>query len=154
MKKGKPARPGRRQIWTIGGILVAIAVLVLIWLGYRLNWIWTGFSNKTLWDWMQLFLILLVLALAVLLINPSGRHQQKTAAQRYQNEQKLAADRRREDLRLSAEKQAADLLQSYFDRMSELLLTYHLRTSSDDDVRQIARVRTLSVLTPAAQQNI
>jgi uncharacterized protein YjbI with pentapeptide repeats len=49
---------------------------------------------------------------------------------------------------LAVDKQKEDLLQTYLDRMSELLLNYHLRISKDptDEVRYIARSRTLTVL--------
>jgi uncharacterized protein YjbI with pentapeptide repeats len=138
-KRENLMRSRKRQRWIIGSSLVGIVILVFLLTEYRLNWTWdwTGFLNKTLWDWMQLLIIPGVLAIAALLFNlTSSRNEQKITEQRYQNDQKLAIDKQREDL-----------LQGYFDRMSELILNNHLRTSvSNDEVRNIARARTLSVL--------
>lgn len=132
-------RSRKHQRWIIGSSLVSIVILVFLLIEYHLNWTWdwTGFLNKTLWDWMQLLIIPGVLAIAALLFNlTSSRNEQKMTEQRYQNDQKLAIDKQREDL-----------LQGYFDRMSELILNNHLRTSvSNDEVRNLARARTLSVL--------
>src|SRR6266700_7131371 len=152
----------RRRVITIGiigGCLCAIILIILVWLVYG-----TGFGEsiiktvskatkgtepttittielhqpgKTLWDWMQLLIIPVVLALAALLFNlATTRTEQNITAQRYKNDQEIAADKQREDL-----------LQTYLDRMSELLLNNHLRTSDPkDEVRYIARSRTLTVL--------
>src|SRR6266516_6331897 len=66
----------------------------------------------------------------------TSRTEQKIATQRYEQDQNLALDKQREDL-----------LQIYLDRMSELLLDKQLRTSDPkDEVRYIARSRTLTVL--------
>src|SRR6266571_1862847 len=66
----------------------------------------------------------------------TSRTEQKIATQRYEQDQNLALDKQREDL-----------LQIYLDRMSELLLDKQLRTSdTKDEVRYIARSRTLTVL--------
>src|SRR2546421_3181607 len=94
--------------------------------------------GKTLWDWLQLLIIPVVLALAAFLFNSATtRSEQKITAQRYENDQEIAADKQKEDL-----------LQTYLDRMSELLLKHDLRASSDPkgEVRYIARSRTLTVL--------
>ncbi len=82
--------------------------------------------GKTLWDWMQLLIIPLALALIALWFNRTER----------KNEQTLSSDNQQE---------AA--LQSYLDRMSELLLEKKLRKSEPNaEVRTVARVRTLSML--------
>src|SRR5260370_22785347 len=49
--------------------LSALLVVLVILGGYKFNWDWTGFngnnkSGKTLWDWMQLLFIPVVLAVA------------------------------------------------------------------------------------------
>jgi len=38
----------------------------LIVAGYWFSWAWAGFSNKTLWDWMQLLIVPMVLANALI----------------------------------------------------------------------------------------
>jgi len=148
-----------RKLWTsksfrltmvILAVLVAILFLILlVSLGYHADW--TGFNRhvehipsgqqdqpaKTLWDWLQLLIIPLVLVFGGFLLNvTTSRTEQKIAAQRYENDQKIALDKQREDL-----------LQSYLDRMAELLLEKDLRNSEEDaEVRKVARVRTLTVI--------
>ncbi|WP_126626855.1 pentapeptide repeat-containing protein [Dictyobacter alpinus] len=139
-----------RLFVVILAILVSIiSLLLLISLGYQVDW--TGFNRhvenissgqqdqpaKTLWDWLQLLIIPVVLAIGGFLLNiTTSRSDQKIAAKRYEADQKIALDKQREDL-----------LQSYLDRMAELLLEKDLRTSKEDaEVRNVARVRTLTVI--------
>jgi hypothetical protein len=128
--------------------LITLALTILIG-GYRYQWAWTGLtgdkeSYKTLYDWLQLLFIPVVLAVAGFWFN----HRERIAAElrsaaereieqkRAENEQKIALDNRQE---------AA--LQSYINEMSELLLHEKLRDSTEDDeVRKIARVRTITIL--------
>ncbi len=139
-------------------IFLAIAI-ILILVGYLFGW--TGFNGysqmtiarttsgtnagtvvrtevsqpgKTLWDWLQLLIVPLVLAIGGLLFS----QVQKTT------EQRRTTDNQRE---------AA--LQSYIDKISELLLKEHLGERTADgklnplyeQVRNVARVRTITVLT-------
>ena len=85
----------------------------------------TGFGTKTLWDWMELLIIPLFLAGGAFFLNRSERN----------TEHEIATDRQQE---------AA--LQAYLDRMAELLLEEKLRTTKKDEVRDVARTRTLTVL--------
>lgn len=139
----------------------AIALVALVLLGgYQFHWDWTGFngsnqSGKTLWDWMQLLFIPLVLVVAGFWFN----HRERKAAElRSENEQKAAelraaAEREIEQQRAEAEReisfdnQREAALKEYIDKISELLLHENLRKSKpDDEVRKIARVLTLTVL--------
>lgn len=85
----------------------------------------TGFETKTLWDWMQLLIIPLALAIGVFYLNRSERN----------NEREIATDRQQE---------AA--LQSYIDRIADLLLEDKLLTSENTEMLSIAKIRTLTVL--------
>ena len=131
-------------------ILVLVVIIALIIAGYQFDW--TGFNRyvgpplkqnqqyqpeKTLWDWLQLLIIPLVLAIGGYLFNLTvSRNEQKSTQLRDQTEREIASDNQRE---------AA--LQTYIDRMSELLLDKKLRESAEnDEVRNIARVRTLTIL--------
>ena len=118
--------------------ILVVGVLALVIFGYLLRLAWTGFLNKTLWDWLQLLIIPLVLAVAALLFNlATTRTEQKIVAQRYKQDQEIALN-----------KQHEDLLQAYLDRIAELLLKEKLRSSgADDEVRDVARVLTITVLT-------
>ena len=120
-------------------IIIGVGLVVLlISLGYHADW--TGFNRhvesvpagqqdqpaKTLWDWMSLLIVPTVLVVGAFLFNLATS----------KTEQKIALDKQREDL-----------LQIYLDRMSELLLKESLRTSqADAEVRNVARVRTLTAL--------
>ena len=126
-----------KQHWrAIVAVAIVFAVLiVLIVVGYRFDW--TGFTRKTLWDWLQLLIIPLVLAVIALLFNlANSRTERQIAKQRYEQDQQIALG-----------KQHEDLLQAYLDRISELLLKESLRTSPSEEVRNVARVRTITVLT-------
>jgi hypothetical protein len=96
----------------------------------------TGFETKTLWDWMQLFIIPLFLAGGAIILNRSEKNIERQRAEERGNlEREIAIDRQQE---------AA--LQSYLDRMTELLLKEKLRTARNKEVRNVARIRTLTVL--------
>lgn len=96
----------------------------------------TGFETKTLWDWMELLIIPLVLAIGVFFLNRSERAiERQTAKDRAELEREIAKDRQHE---------AA--LQAYLDHMSELLLKEKLRTTEIQEVRDLARTRTISIL--------
>lgn len=119
--------------------IVLVGVIVLIFAGYKFDW--TGFNSytgpkldqnqqyrpeKTLWDWLQLLIVPLVLAIGGFWLG----QRQKTTEQRS-----------------TTDNQRAAALQAYINEMSELLLHEKLRESAEDDeVRTIARVRTLTVL--------
>jgi hypothetical protein len=113
---------------------LAAFVLWLLLFSYSADW--TGFGDfikpngefvrgKTLWDWMDLFIIPASLFVGGYFLNKSERA----------SEREIAADRIRETA-----------LQNYLDRMTELLLKEKLRTSKNIEVRNVARTRTLSVL--------
>lgn len=138
-------------------ILVFILLVVFALCVYLFGWGWTGFNGgfsqttttstthgittatvqppgKTFWDWLQLLIIPLVLAVAALLFNFANSR----------TEQKIALDKQREDL-----------LQAYLDRISDLLLKEKLRSSEvDDEVRNVARVRTIILLTQLDSRRI
>jgi hypothetical protein len=109
--------------------IIMVVAIVLIIIGYRFDW--TGFngsnkSGKTLWDWLQLLIIPLALAIIAIFFNRAER----------KNEQRLASDNQQETA-----------LQAYLSEMSGLLLEKHLRESKEgDEVRTIARVLTLTIL--------
>ena len=82
--------------------------------------------GKTLWDLMQLLIIPIALAIIAIWFNRAEKR----------NDQEIATDN-----------QIEGSLQSYLDRMSDLLLEKNLRASQlNDEVRNVARARTLTVL--------
>src|SRR5215210_4115882 len=89
-------------------------------------WRWTGFANKTLWDWLQLLVVPAMLALVGFLL---------AAAQ--ENIQQQAEESRAQD----------EALQAYLEGMGNLVLDEGLLSSQEDEeVRTLARARTLTIL--------
>jgi uncharacterized protein YjbI with pentapeptide repeats len=121
----------KRPLLVAGIIVVSIFVIVTIVGivgGYFFNWGWTGIKTKTLWDWLNL---LAVLAIPVLVGLGAAWF---TARQNH-------------ELDIAVDNQQEAALQNYIDKMSELLLEKNLRDSAEEDeVRNIARIRTLTVL--------
>jgi uncharacterized membrane protein len=124
--------------------MLMIALIVGIIGGYVFNWNWTGLSQKTLWDWMQLLFIPVVLAIAGFWFN----HRERKAAEfRAENERNAAELRAITERDIADDNQHEKVLQEYIDKMSELLLHEDLRGSDPEkEMRKIARVRTLTVL--------
>jgi hypothetical protein len=106
--------------------LTVVSVLLTLLIRAARSRAWTGFVDKTLWDWFQLLIIPLVLAI--------GGFWFATVQD---NRQQELEDQRAQDT----------ALQAYIDQMSELLLRGDLRGSEEgDEVRTLARARTLTVL--------
>src|SRR5438270_5988372 len=109
----------RRHVWWVAGFLLIACGIGLIIATYTFGWSGTGFLNKTLWDWLQLLIVPLALALVALVFQLTNtRTERRFAQQRYEQDQQIALDRQHEAL-----------LQAYLDRISELLLKESLRTS-------------------------
>ncbi len=122
-------------------LLMAGALLIYV-LGRELYSIeWSGFGQygtppagqgstfqyaKALWDWMELLVVPLALAVIAFYFNRSERKTERAVAEN--REQKA-------------------VLGTYLDRMSELLLDKGLtKSKTGDDVRTVARARTLTAL--------
>jgi len=110
--------PGQRLVWAIRGAIV-LGVLVLI----------ASAVDKTLWDWLGLLIIPVVLAIGGYLFNSSqNRATERATEQRAQDE----------------------ALQAYLDHMSELLNNEKQplhRAQPGDRLSALARARTLTLLT-------
>jgi len=120
--------------------IILVGSIALIIVGYRFAW--TGFNGanktgKTLWDWLQLLIIPIILAIGGFWLNQIQRgREQRTLERRDKIEREIALDNQRETA-----------LQAYIDKMSELLFEKGLRESQpEDEVRIIARANTLTVL--------
>ncbi|HEY4035788.1 MAG TPA: pentapeptide repeat-containing protein [Ktedonobacteraceae bacterium] len=101
---------------------------------------WTGFPEKTLWDWLQL---LSVLAIPVVI---TGGTLWFSAVQSLASFQ-VSENQHQADIQSANEQQQETALQTYLDRMSDLLLNSKLRESQlGDEVRNVARARTLTIL--------
>lgn len=127
-------------------IIGAVALIVwLIYMGYLYEW--TGFGayttsagevvkGKTLWDWMELFIIPATLAV--------GGYWFSTAQKT--REEKIAERRAQEERAIAEERTQEAALQTYLDQMSTLLIDKVLGTEPKPETKDVARVWTLTVL--------
>jgi uncharacterized protein YjbI with pentapeptide repeats len=129
-------------LMVVGIIAVLVVAIVLIFVEVRVYG--TGFTGKKLWDWLQLLFIPVVLAIAGFWFN----HRERKAAElRADNEREIEQKRAKAEQEIASDNQREVALQAYINEMSELLLHENLRESQpEDEVRNIARVRTLTVL--------
>ncbi len=124
-------------------LVVAIALIIVEVKSYG-----TGFAGKTLWDWLQLLVVPIILAIGGFWLNQLQKsREERTTEQRAENERKVAEQHAQTELDIAQDNQREAALQEYINKMSELLLDRNLRESTEDaEIRIIARVRTLTVL--------
>jgi uncharacterized protein YjbI with pentapeptide repeats len=144
---------GMQVALLVGGVLGAV---LFTHQSYHRNWTWTGFCpstvpkddqrdvkpGKTLWDWLQLFIIPTVLALVAFALN---EQQQMRALQASQAQHKS-------DTAMALDQDRESVLNTYMDRMSDLLLSHKLpqdHTSCSrlsNAARDIAQARTITAM--------
>jgi len=149
-------RLSRRSHLIIGGLGLSVVLLVLflIWPAWAYQWPGIGlgasygppmnpklprtyYPRKTLWDWMQLFVVPVVLAGAALWFNWTEKRR----------DQRIVQETRTADQTIAEDRQQETALGEYLVTMTTLLLDKDLRTSAEgDEVRAVARVQTLTVL--------
>ena len=110
-----------------------------------------GFSNRTLREHLEFFAVLalpVILTLGTIwLTNVQSQAVANATAAQSQAAARASAQQHQTDLDLAQDQQQETALQTYLDRMSDLLFTEHLATSRPgDEVRQVARARTLTLL--------
>jgi uncharacterized protein YjbI with pentapeptide repeats len=100
----------------------------------------SGFRDKTVWDWLQLLLVPLVLAVIAIGFNflQSDREQEREDA-RQLRELAIARAARNEEARSGA-------LTDYLQQMSDLTLEHRLTSHPSKDVALLARNLTLTAL--------
>ena len=134
--------------------LLASVIVIISAVGYIYKLDWVGVIDlqtgkvKSFWDWMGLWIIPIMLAMGAYLLNQSAKASDyKLAQQQRDNERAIADQRAAIEQEIAKDNQRQITLEAYFDRMTELLFTNKLRESSEgDEVRSIARTRTLTVL--------
>ena len=131
-----------RNVRTTSILLLSVPVLVWVSMqayAIQATGLTTGGNSlqvKTLWDWMNLLLVPFVIAGGVLLMSRSQRvGERQRAKERLALEQEIESDRQQEEA-----------LQAYFDRIIELVLKEKLSKFSPDEVRNVAKTRTHTVL--------
>jgi uncharacterized protein YjbI with pentapeptide repeats len=123
----------RPDFWKIA---VSLLLIPIAWIGIA---IWKNeepihalMPAKNLWDWIQLLLIPLLLAAGVLLWI---RFQREAERQRAVLQREISRDGQQESA-----------FQDYINRMTDLLLREKLSKFSPEEVRNAARIRTLTIL--------
>jgi uncharacterized protein YjbI with pentapeptide repeats len=149
----------RAVLWGLRTVAVLVAIGALwrlIRLGYDYQWTGLGDAEfrpkqkdaefrpkKTLWDWLQLLIVPIVLSLITV------------AFTWQQNARQQEAEERRAEVERQIEEHRADdaALQAYLDQIGTLLIQRDLRHSTEDnatedskEARTLARARTLTVL--------
>ena len=138
----------------LAGIIGACSVVAFIVLAYRRGWQWTGLPAdagdeaepprpaKTLWDWLQLLIIPLVLAFGAFVLNTTQASRDRNREDRQAARDRAIADDRAQE----------DTLRAYLQQMSDLITDHRLRPRPDSgpatrtDVDQLARTLTLTTL--------
>ena len=137
---------------------IAIVLAILVILGYTLGWQWVGVvefnyqsapdtvyeRSKTLWEWMELLIIPLVLAFGVAWLNKTER----------ENDRELAKKKDQTDRQLAIDRQRQTLLEGYLDKMTTLLLDKELGSATaeeDEDEDNLAPTRSLEVVRDLAR---
>lgn len=104
-------------------------------------------SGKTLWDALELAGVIAVPILLVVLGYQFQRKDQQRAEQLSIDERNIAEKQAISERDIANEYLRDEALQAYIDRISEALLDNKLILSGDDDpVRDVARIRTLTIL--------
>jgi hypothetical protein len=114
------------------GLLAILLIGVLLYLGYQHPW--TGLplhiqpsgeivAAKTLWDWLDLLIVPLALAIIAFAFNASARSSER---------------------RIENDRQRQRILDSYIDAITDLLLNRNLSERVSNEARLIARTRTLT----------
>lgn len=63
---------GMPTMWTTIITVVLVVLGILATGGYFLGWSWTGFRDNTLWDWLQLLVLPVVLTVATIRYSSKG----------------------------------------------------------------------------------
>lgn len=138
-------RPSTVLFWATMAVLIIVIAYWAIWPDS--SPIWTGFGAfdediagpraKTLWDWLEMLIVPVALAIGLYWLN---RSQKET-------ELKMAEKARAVEREIAYNRQLQATLEAYYDRMTELLLNHELRESvPNSEVRSIARARTIAVV--------
>lgn len=135
--------------YDIPPILILVGIVALIWLIMSILYAMriTKFASysdeagtivpgKTPWDWMQLLLVPVLLAVGGFFLSSTVQQGQQLQAEKQQEtDREIAADNLHEVA-----------LQNYLDKMTDLLLHESLSDGNSSEAKTVARVRTLTVL--------
>jgi uncharacterized protein YjbI with pentapeptide repeats len=137
-------------VWAIIAGMLAVAIIVSTTIGFGpYEEMVRGARQPTLWEWLQLLVVPVVLALGALWFNKTQKDTELRIAERARAaDREIAEKARAADREIAEVRQQQATLEAYYDRMTDLLLTHDLREKSEADAEElsIARARTLAVL--------
>src|SRR5215211_8716883 len=107
---------GKRALWVIGVCFLVLAIAVFVYLGYHFRWRWTGFPQKRLFDWIQILVIPVAVAIGTFVLNRAAKRRDDEA-QRVQKEREENAqqEQREREEHLQHEQAEDATLQAYLD---------------------------------------
>src|SRR5215212_5436856 len=125
------------QVALFIGIAVAATTLIVLLAIGGASLGWTGFRGKTVWDFLQLLIVpLMLVAIGLVFALQQDARQQRVEDQRAEAERELAEQRAQDEA-----------LQAYLDQMSQLMLERKLlEAEQDDPVHTLAQARTSTVI--------
>ena len=128
-----------RKTWA--RLLLGIFLLLVV-LGVGSNvfhWTWTGFQGQTLWDWMNLLITPILVAILPIVLGGFQDHADSAPSASEQEQQVVSPG--------LDDSQYRATLEAYQEHMTELLLEKNLSNSQPgSDVREVARAQTLTAL--------
>src|SRR5215213_5458955 len=130
---------GKRALWVIGVCFLLLAIAVFVYLGYHFSWRWTGFPQKRLFDWIQILVIPVAIAIGTFVLNRAAKRRDDEAQQEQRESEQAIETARAEEASL----------QAYLDYISRLLTDPDRplrRTHMGDNLSVVARAQTLTVL--------
>src|SRR5215208_1860260 len=130
---------GKRALWVIGVCFLLLAIAVFVYLGYHFSWRWTGFPQKRLFDWIQILVIPVAIAIGTFVLNRAAKRRDDEAQQEQRESEEAIETARAEEASL----------QAYLDYISRLLTDPDRplrRTHMGDNLSVVARAQTLTVL--------
>ncbi len=125
------------QVALFIGIAVAATTLIVLLAIGGASLGWTGFQEKTVWDFLQLLIVpLMLVAIGLVFSLQQDARQQRVEDQRAEAERELAEQRAQDEA-----------LQAYLDQMSQLMLERKLlEAEQGDPVYTLAQARTSTVI--------
>ena len=130
---------GKRAMWIIGVCCLLLAIAVFVYLGYYFRWRWTGFPQKRLFDWIQILVIPVAVAIGTFVLNRAAKRRDDEAQQ----------EQREREQAIETERAEEASLQAYLDYMAGMLTDPDRplrRSHMGDNLSVVARAHTLTVL--------
>jgi uncharacterized protein YjbI with pentapeptide repeats len=113
--------------------------------------VWSGFARKTLWAYLDVFLVPVIVAVATgWLTWEQHRRQRKDEAERHAQEARAEEAQMKRELEVEEQRAQDQALEAYLDEISQLLTDEKRplsRARPGDNLSTVARARTLTVLT-------